>query len=327
MKMSGKQCVLLAMCVVLGWAVPSGAQVTLRMGNIYPADHSTGKGAERIAELVAKKTNNQVKIEVFNDSKLGNEREIAESVKAGSLDMCMSGLAGVGRYVQTIQVLELPYLYRDLDQIHRVGQAVTPDVEKLLLNVGIRTLGFFYLGPREVVAKRSIKTLEDMKGLRFRVPESPLYVGMARSLGANPTPIAFPEVYTALQSGVADAAEGGVDTLWNNKWYEPAKNIALTHHILQLFYVTINEGAFQKLTPAQRQALKESVHEASGHQLGLNKDFNASLLDKMRGAGATVIPIADMQPFVKALGPFNRSYAEKIGPDAVALLEKAMSVK
>ena len=327
MKTSRKLEALLILCAALLWVVPAAAQVTLRMGNIYPADHSTGKGAERIADLVSKKTNGQVKIEVFNDSKLGNEREIAESVKAGSLDMCMSGLAGVGRYVQTIQVLELPYLYRDLDQIHRVGQVVGPDVEKLMLSVGIRTLGFFYLGPREVAAKRPIRSIDDMKGLRFRVPESPLYVGMARSLGANPTPIAFPEVYTALQSGVAEAAEGGVDTLWNNKWYEPAKNIALTHHILQLFYVTINEAVFQKLSPAQRQALQESVLEASVYQLGLNKDFNSSLLDKMRGAGATVISIADMQPFVKALESFNKSYAEKIGPEAVNLLEKATTVK
>ncbi len=327
MKTSVKLFALLATCAALVWAVPSAAQVALRMGNIYPADHSTGKGAERIAELVAKKTNGQVKIEVFNDSKLGTEREIAESVKAGSLDMCMSGLAGVGRFVQTIQVLELPYLYRDLDQVHRVGLAVMPDVEQLMLKVGIRTLGFFYLGPREVSAKRPIRTLEDMKGLRFRVPESPLYVGMARSLGANPTPIAFPEVYTALQSGLAEAAEGGLDTLWNNKWYEPAKNIALTHHILQLFYVTINEGAFQKLASAQRQALQEAVREASEYQLGLNKDFNASLADKMKGAGATVITIADMQPFVKALEPFNKSYAEKIGPEAIRLLQKAMAVK
>ncbi len=327
MKTAGKFVGLAAIMAALFLVAPAQAQVTLRLGNIYPADHSTGKAADKIAELVAQKTNGQVKIENFHDSKLGNEREIAESVKAGSLDMCLSGLAGVGRFVQTVQVLELPYLYRDLDQLHRVGQAVRPDVEKLMLQVGIRTLGFFYLGPRETTAKRPIRSLEDMKGLRFRVPEAPLYVGMARALGANPTPIAFPEVYTSLQSGVAEAAEGGVDTLWNNKWYEPAKNIALTHHILQLFYVTINEGSFQKLTPTQRQALQEAVQEASVYQLGLIKDFNTSLLDKMKAAGATVIPIADLQPFTKALEPFNKTFAEKIGPEAVSLLEKAMAVK
>jgi TRAP-type C4-dicarboxylate transport system substrate-binding protein len=91
--------------------------------------------------------------------------------------------------------------------------------------------------------------------------------------------------------------------------------------------VTANEAVFQKLSPAQRQALQESVREASIYQLGLNKDFNVSLVEKMKDAGATVITIGDMQPFVKALEPFNKSYAEKIGPEAVALLEKAMAVK
>lgn len=327
MKTAGTLVGLAAIAAALSWVVPAEAQVTLRLGNIYPADHSTSKGADKLAELVAKKTNGQVKIENFHDSKLGNEREIAESVKAGSLDMCISGLAGVGRFVQTVHVLELPYLYRDLDQLHRVGQALGPDVEKLMLQAGIRTLGFFYLGPRDIAAKRPIRALEDMKGLRFRVPESPLYVGMARALGANPTPIAFPEVYTSLQSGVAEAAEGGPDTLWANKWYEPARNIALTHHILHLFYVTINEGSFQKLAPAQRQALQEAVREASVYQLGLIKDFNNASLERMKAAGATIIPIPDVGAFAKAVESFNKSYAEKIGPEAVSLLEKVMAVK
>jgi tripartite ATP-independent transporter DctP family solute receptor len=327
MKTAGKLVGLAAIMAALLWVVPAQAQVTLRLGNIYPADHSTSKGADKLAELVAQKTNGQVKIENFHDSKLGNEREIAESVKAGSLDMCISGLAGVGRFMQTVHVLELPYLYTDLDHLHRVGQALGADVEKLMLQVGIRTLGFFYLGPRDIAAKRPIRTLEDMKGLRFRVPESPLYVGMARALGANPTPIAFPEVYTSLQSGVAEAAEGGPDTLWSNKWYEPARNIALTHHILHLFHVSINEGSFQKLTPAQRQVLQEAVREASVYQLGLIKDFNNASLEKMKAAGATIIPIADLKPFAKVLESFNKSYGEKIGPEAVSLLEKVMAVK
>jgi tripartite ATP-independent transporter DctP family solute receptor len=327
MKTAGKFVGLAAIMAALFLVTPAQAQVTLRLGNIYPADHSTSKGADKLAELVAQKTNGQVKIENFHDSKLGNEREIAESVKAGSLDMCISGLAGVGRFVQTVHVLELPYLYGDLDQLHRVGQALGPDVEKLMLQAGIRTLGFFYLGPRDIAAKRPIRSLEDMKGLRFRVPESPLYVGMARALGANPTPIAFPEVYTSLQSGVAEAAEGGPDTLWANKWYEPARNIALTHHILHLFHVSINEGSFQKLTPAQRQALQAATREASAYQLELIKAFNNESLDKMKAAGATIIPITDIQPFVKALEPFDQSYAEKLGPDAVKLLQRIKEVK
>jgi tripartite ATP-independent transporter DctP family solute receptor len=318
---------LAALLAVLVAGTSAEAQMTMRLGNIYPADHSIGKGTTRFAELVAKKSNGQIKVEVFHDSALGSEREVAESVKAGMLDLCVSGLAGVGRFAQALQVVELPYLYRDLDQIQRVGQAIRPDLENLFGGVGLRVLAFYYLGPRDMVARRPIRGLDDMRGLKFRVPESPMYVGMARALGANPTPIAFPEVYMALQSGVVEAAEGGVDTLWFNKWYEPAKQVALTHHILQLFYLTMNDGAFQKLNPAQRQALVEAGWESAEYQLDQLKMLNTQSLDKMKSAGATVIPIPDVTPFVNALAPFNQKYAEGLGPGAANLLQRIKELK
>lgn len=166
-----------------------------------------------------------------------------------------------------------------------------------------------------------------MKGLRFRVPEAPLYVGMARALGATPTPVAFPEAYTSLQTGVVEAAEGEPGTLWSTKWYEPAKYISLTEHIYHFRYVAINEKAAQRLSPAQLQALQEAGKETTAYQLGLVAEFNRDSLEKMKAAGATIVPIADKRPFEKALEKFNREYAEKLGPEAVALLEKAMAVK
>ena len=301
--------------------------VTLKFGDIYAESHSNSKGAFKFAELVSQKTKGQVKIDVFVDSKLGNEREMAESVVAGSIDIVASGLSGIGRFIQPIHTLELPYIYRDLEHMNRVAEALAPDVDKILRRSGLRNLGFFYLGPRSIAGKRPIRSLEDMKGLRLRVPETPLYVGMARALGATPTPVAFPEAYTSLQTGVVEAAEGGPDTLWSTKWYEPAKNISLTEHIWHFRYLAINEKSFQKLSSAQQQALQEAGKEASVYQLGLLKEFNKESLDKMRAAGATIVTIADTRPFAKALEKFNREYAEKLGPEAVALLEKAMSVK
>ncbi|MBI2164480.1 MAG: TRAP transporter substrate-binding protein [candidate division NC10 bacterium] len=172
--------------------------VTLKFGDIYAETHSNSKGAFKFAELVSQKTKGQVKIDVFVDSKLGNEREMAESVVAGSIDMVASGLSGIGRFIQPIHTLELPYIYRDLDHMNRVAETLAPDVDKILRKSGLRNLGFFYLGPRSIAGKRPIRSLEDMRGLRFRVPEAPLYVGMARALGATPTPVAFPEAYTSL---------------------------------------------------------------------------------------------------------------------------------
>lgn len=311
--------------------LPAGrasAQVlTLKFGDIYAESHSNSKGAFKFAELVSLKTGGQVKIDVFVDSKLGNEREMAEGVVAGTIDIVASGLSGIGRFIQPIHTLELPYLYRDLEHMRRVAEALAPEVDRILRRHGLRNLGFFYLGPRSIAAKRPIRSLEDLRGLRFRVPESPLYVGMARALGATPTPVAFPEAYTALQTGVVEAAEGEPGTLWSTKWYEPAKYVALTEHIWHFRYLAINEKAFQRLTPSHQRAVLDAGREASSYQLGLVAEFNRESLEKMRSAGAVIIPIPEKRPFAQALERFNREYAEKLGAEAVALLEKALAVK
>jgi tripartite ATP-independent transporter DctP family solute receptor len=323
--------ILLVALALLGLlAVPGpapGQTVTLKFGDIYAESHSNSKGAFKFAELVSQKSKGQVKIDVFVDAKLGNEREQAEGVVAGSLDIVASGLSGIGRFIQPIHTLELPYIYRDLEHMNRVAGALAPDVDTILRKSGLRNLGFFFLGPRSIAGKRPIRALEDMRGLRFRVPEAPLYVGMARALGATPTPVAFPEAYTSLQTGVVEAAEGEPGTLWSTKWYEPAKFISLTEHIYHFRYLAINEKAFQRLSPAQQQALQEAGKETTAYQLGLVGEFNKDSLEKMRSAGATIVPVADKRPFEKALEKFNREYAEKLGPEAVALLEKAMGVK
>ena len=317
-----------ALLGTLGFPASGGAQtVTLKFGDIYAESHSNSKGAFKFAELVSQKTKGQVKIDVFVDSKLGNEREQAEGVVAGTLDIVASGLSGIGRFVQPIHTLELPYIYRDLDHMNRVAAALAPDVDNILRKSGLRNLGFFFLGPRSIAGKKPLPNLADMRGLRFRVPESPLYVGMARALGATPTPVAFPEAYTSLQTGVVEAAEGEPGTLWSTKWYEPAKYISLTEHIYHFRYVAMNEKAFQRLSPAYQQALQEAGKETTTYQLSLVAEFNKDSLEKMRKAGAVIVPVADKGPYEKALEKFNREYAEKLGPEAVALLEKAMKIK
>lgn len=327
MKTSAKVVGLAAIVVALLWVDPAQAQVRLRLGNVYAADQSASKGADKMGELVASKTNGQVIVETFHNSVLGSEREMIESVRAGSLEMILTGVAGVGRYAQILNALELPYEYKDLDQAYRAGQAIFPEVETIMLKEGIRPLSFFTLGPRVMAAKRPIRSLEDMKGLRLRVPESAVYVGMARALGATPTPISMPEVYTSLQSGVADAAEIEMETLFTSKWFEPARYITPTNHIYHLFYAAIAERSFQRLTPPQQRALREAAQEAAVYQLQLAKDGNNFYFEKLKSAGATMIPLADVTPFSKALAPFNKSYTEQLGPAAVSLLEKVMAIK
>lgn len=326
--MMRKTLVIMGCATTLALGVgPAVGQQTLRLGNIYPDKHSLGQQAHFFAREVERRTGGKVKIQVFNDAVLGNEREMAEGVKAGTLDITISGLAGVGRFIQGIHVFELPYLYSDLEHLARVTEALFPDIERVMVKEGFRPLGVAYQGPRSIIAKRPLRSLAEVKGLKFRVPEAPLYVGMARAMGAVPTPVAFPEVYTALQTGVAEAMEGGPDTVYNNKYYEQAKYFNLTQHIFHVLYITMNETGSQRLPREVQQALREAAQASSKYQFGLLGKINEESIQRMREAGVSIVEIQDLGPFRQAMAEFNKTYAERQGPDGVALLNRILAVK
>lgn len=303
------------------------AETKLTLGDIYAADHSNTLADRKLADLVAERTNGEVKIEIFADATLGNERELAESVVSGSVDIAPSGMSGIGRFFPELQVLELPYLYKDLDHMQRVAKVIAPDVEEAFKTQGVRNLGFLFLGPRSIASKRAINTIEDMDGLRLRVPESPLYIGFAKALNAVPTPIPFPEVYSAIETGVADAAEGEPATLSTTKWYEVTKSVSLTKHIWHFRFIPVNAAKFETLTKEQQDIIVEAAAEAQAYQAGLVNDFNAKALDSMKAAGVTIVETQGLDKFAERLGKFQDEYAASLGDKAVALLAKVRSVE
>ena len=300
---------------------------TLTLGDIYAADHSNTLADKRFAELVSERTNGEVTIEVYGDSTLGNERELAESVVSGSVDIAPSGMSGIGRFFPELQVLELPYIYKDLDHMQRVAAAIAPDVEAAFEAQGVRNLGFLYLGPRSLASKKEIKTIDDMNGLRLRVPESPLYIGFAKALGAVPTPIPFPEVYSAIETGVADAAEGEPATLSTTKWYEVTKSVSLTKHIWHFRFIAVNAAKFDSLTPEHQAVLKQAAADAQTYQAGLVNDFNDKALAEMKAAGVNVVETEGLDKFAERMAKFHDEYAASLGDKAVALLAKVRSVE
>jgi TRAP-type transport system periplasmic protein len=181
----------------------AAAQTTIRFASLFNPEHSASRAADRLAELVTQKTAGRVKVEVFHSAALGGEREVAEGVRSGSIDLGNSGLPGFGSFVPEIHVLEMPYLYEDLDEVKTVVDRVSPDIERYLAAGGLQPVGYIFDGPRVTLATRPLRSFDDFRGLKFRVPQAPLYVQMAKAFGAIPTPVAFPEVYTALQTRVA----------------------------------------------------------------------------------------------------------------------------
>lgn len=305
----------------------AAAKYTIRLASMYPADHFVSKAADKFAELVQQKTNGQVKVQVFHDAQLGSERETAEGLKSGTVEMMYSGLAGIGTYAPGIQVLELPYLYNDFDHLRRVAQQLTPDLTKLLTDKGIRPVGYYYDGPRSTLSVKPLRTIDDFKGLKFRVPESPAYVSMAKALGSIPTPIALPEAYNALQTKVAEAIEGSPSTLFNGKYYEVAKNLTLTKHIYQVLYLVANDKFYQGLPQDVQKAINDAGKESGDYQYQLITGINQQNYDKMKAGGAQIVEITDLTPFQQAVKDPNASFAKDKGEEAVQLLSRIQTIK
>jgi tripartite ATP-independent transporter DctP family solute receptor len=288
------------------------SEITLRFASLYPPAHSASRTATRFAELVAAKTGGKVKVDLFHNASLGAEREAAEGVKSGSIDVAYSGLTGFGSYVPEFGVLEMPFLYDTLDQVKSVVDKISPKLEARMASVGLALLGYLYDGPRVTLSTRPLNTIGDFKGLKLRVPQIPLYVQMAQAFGATPTPVALPEVYTALQSRIVEGLEGTPTSLYVQKYHEVARNLARTDHIFFVAYIAMNAPLLAKLSPDKQEAIRSAGREASVYNLEIAKPAVQEDFARLAAAGVKVTT-PDRTPFRAAVGPMRERYAAGLG--------------
>jgi tripartite ATP-independent transporter DctP family solute receptor len=298
---------------------------TLRYGSLFNPDHTSSRSSDKFAQLVEQKTGGKVKVQVYHNAQLGNETQVGEGIRTGTIDVGFAGSSGFGSYIRDIRVLELPYLYKDFEALHRVYLDVFPTLTDLFGAAGVQLVGNIYEGPRMTLATRSLRTLEDFKGLKLRVPQAPVYIEFAKALGAIPTPVALPEVYTALQAKVADGLEGAPSTLLTGKYYEVAKNLLRTDHIFNATYIGVNLRTFKAFDPAIQAAILEAGREATVYNLGLVKQAAADDMDKLEKTGITIVT-PDVEPFRAAVEPANEAYAASLGGKAQELLAKAKEI-
>lgn len=307
-----------AAAAMSGLSGPASAQapLKLRFAALYPDAHAATKTAARFGQLVTEKTGGKIQFEMFANASLGGEREAAEGVKSGSIDAAYSGLGGFGNYVREFGVLELPYLYDSLDDVKTAVDKISNQLEAKMAGNGVEIVGYLYDGPRVTLSTKPLNSFADFKGLKFRVPQAPLYVQMAQAFGSSPTPIALPEIYTALQSKIVDAMEGTPTTLFTTKYFEVAKNIARTDHIFFVAYIGINGPLLKGLPADQQKAIRDAGREASAYNLQIAKAAVQEDFDKLKAAGVA-FTTPDKAPFRAAVAGMNEKFAAGLGPQAV----------
>lgn len=292
-----------AACMALAGTISASAQETLKWAHVYETGSAYHQTALWAAEEVNRLTEGRVEINVFAASTLGKEVEINEGLSLGAVDIIYTGPSFVERYYGPIAISDYPFIMRGWD--HWLSYRGSDLFDELSTGyhdaTGNQVLGLVYYGQRHVTSNKPILTPADMEGLKIRVPNSPLMLMFPNAVGANPTPMAFSEVYLALQQGVVDAQENPLPTIQFKKFYEVQSNINLTGHILNSLLVIASDDALDRV--GDDEAVVREVLDAAA--LKVSEEIHQSEQDLVawfREQGITVNEV-DQQPFQDAVRP------------------------
>lgn len=287
------------------------AETTLSFATGFAGgDGQIGQTMTKLAELAAEKSGGDLKIELFTDAALGNEREILESLVIGSTDMSLAGISDVVYWLPEY-FLSVPYLFNDREHVRAVYDGpIGQEIDQLMLEAkGLRTLAIMDRGARNVSSNKRIAGPGDMEGLRIRMPENPMWIEVWKQLGVNPTTISFSELYTALQTDVVEAQENPLEAIVNAKFFEVQDYVILTGHVRDVYKIQISERTWQRLNADQQAALTEAAKEAASFGDGLLAGAEAEYLELLKASGTEVI-VVDPDDFAAAM-PASPSIADK----------------
>ena len=269
---------------------PASAQTKLKWAHVYETSEPFHKWSVWAADEIKKRTNGKYEITVYPASSLGKETDINQGLQLGTVDMIISGLSFAARSTPRFGVGYYPYTFRDAD--HLLAWAKSPAFRELADmyrdKTGIQVVAMTYYGTRHTTSNRDFNDCAGMKGLKMRVPDVPAYLALPKACGANPTPIAFAEVYLALQNGTVDAQENPLTTIEAKKFYEVQKNIILTGHIVDSLATQIAPHVWTKLSDAEKKIFTDVAQEAAAHASNEIKKREGELVDDFKKKGLNV---------------------------------------
>jgi len=286
----------LASALVATLAMPFGvaqAQTKLKWAHVYETSEPYHKWSVWAGEEFKKRTNGKFEIQVFPASSLGKESDINQGLQLGTVDIILTGASFASNSFPRLAVSYYPFTFRDADHVIKYGKS---DVFKELTEgykkaTGNTVTALTYYGARHATSNKLFTNCDQMKGLKMRVPDSPAYTALPRACGANPTPIAFAEVYLALQNGTVDAQENPLPTIEAKKFYEVQKNIILTGHIADALLTVVSPTTMSKMTPAEQKLFADISQEAAEKATNDIRKREAELVEEFKKKGNNVVTV------------------------------------
>lgn len=287
------------------------AETVLQLASVETPQTVWGQVAQRFADGVAEASDGDLKIELALSGSTGSVRETLEALAIGTNDIVMTVVASLNSYDPLAAIESYPYLIRDEEHFNRVYNGKIGDdlFDALAQSSGLRLVGAGSRGPREMASKRPINTVEDLDGLKIRVPGIEVFRATWETLGASPTPMSSKEVYTGLQSGIIDAVENPLSAHLRSKYYEAADYVIMTHHVYGAYTFVFDDARFQSLTDEQRAIIKEQAKLAFEWGTEQAKAELGDLRAQLEANGVTIIE-PDLAPFREKLAPMAAQFPE-----------------
>ncbi|MGR6467804.1 sialic acid TRAP transporter substrate-binding protein SiaP [Rhizobium sp. PAMB 3182] len=297
---------LVALSLSTALSVPAKAAMELKWAHVYETSEPYHEQALWAAEEIKKRTNGEISISVFPASQLGNENQINEGLGLGTVDIIYTGVAFAGSIHKPMAISNAPFILRDFD--HWKAYRDSPLFQELTGGYndasGNHAVALTYYGQRNLTANKAITKPEDMKGMKLRVPPAPLFLMFTKSVGANATPIAFSEVYLALQQGTVDGQENPLPTIKAKKFYEVQSHIMLTQHITESLLTIVGPHVWSQLSDDQKKIFEDVLREAASNATDQIRDAEGKLAAWFTEQGNTVVEV-DRGPFIEAAKPLH----------------------
>jgi tripartite ATP-independent transporter DctP family solute receptor len=303
-------------------ALPALAKVSLKAAHVGSPTHQFYFEGEQFMKFLKETAPGQFDVKMYPHAQLGGERELVEQCSHGTVDVVIVSTGTPAHWVKEIAAVDIPYIFKDRKRAYaaldgKVGAALR---EKMLKH-GMRMLGWSEVGIRHLTNNvRPVKVPDDTKGLKIRVMESVVYIEMLKAWGAVATPMAFHELYTALQQNVVDGQENPTPTIRSMKFYEVQKHISLTGHVFSPAVIMVNEKFFKKLSPKLQKALAEAALKAAKAERDFVAGKEADDLEFIKSQGM-IATMPDVEAFREASKPVVEIMAGKVGWDIIKMIQ------
>lgn len=315
--------VALAAALLAGASLPAQAQTVLKLGHVLAKGSHYDIGANTFCDEVEKGTQGRYKCQQFPAGSLGGEREQIEAVQLGTQDLVVTSTGPVGNFVPEVKVLDIPFLFRDYDHARktldgRIGQ----DLLGKFPGKGLVALAWTENGFRHMTnSKRAVHSAGDAAGLKLRTMENKVHMAGYKTFGILPTPMAFTELFTALQQGTVDGQENPIPVILASKFSQVQKHLSLTSHVYSPALILMSPAAWGKLSEADKKAFTAAAQKSAQAQRKKVNDDEATGIAQLKKDGMQVDEKVDGDSFRKAIAPAYAEFAKEFGAERIAAIQ------